>query len=112
MRQRIQTSRRRKQVEEAEFGNQTTATETPQSLRTDGSELRLKAPSSDTSILADSNVYVGSDTPNDEDEAEYIPYREVILNAKQEYAEAIGNNRIPVRYQRLIGNYLEAITNP
>ena len=102
----------RKSVEEAEFENQLTATETPQSLRTDGSELRLKAPSSDTTTIADTDVYVGSDAPSGEDEAEYIPYREVILNAKQEYAEAIGNNRIPVRYQRLIGNYLEAITNP
>lgn len=101
-----------KSVEEAEFENQTTATETPQSLRTDGQELRLKAPSSDTSTLADTNVYVGNDAPSGEDEAEYIPYREVILNAKQEYAEAIENNRIPVRYRQLIDNYLEAITNP
>ena len=102
----------RKSVEEAEFGNQLTATEAPQSLRTDGPELRLKAASSNTDTLDDSNVYVGSDAPNGEDEAEYLPYREVILNAKQEYAEAIANNRIPVRYQRLIGNYLEAITIP
>ena len=102
----------RKSVEEAEFGNQLTATETPQSVRKDGPELRLKAPSSGTDTPADTNVYVGSDAPGREGEAEYIPYREVILNAKQEYAEAIGNNRIPVRYQRLIGNYLEAITNP
>ncbi len=102
----------RKSVEEAEFGNQLTATEAPQSLRTDGPELRLKAGSSNTDTLDESNVYVGSDAPNGEDEAEYLPYREVILNAKQEYAEAIATNRIPVRYRRLIGNYLEAITNP
>ena len=102
----------RKSVEEAEFGNQLTATEAPQSLRTDGPELRLKAGSSNTDTLDYSNVYVGSDAPNGEDEADYIPYREVILNAKQEYAEAVANNRIPVRYRRLIGNYLEAITNP
>ena len=101
-----------KTVEEAEFEDQSTTTETPQSLRTDGPELRLKAGSSNTDTLDESNVYVGSDAPNGEDEAEYIPYREVILNAKQEYAEAIATNRIPVRYRRLIGNYLEAITNP
>ncbi len=102
----------RKSVEEAEFGNQLTATEAPQSLRTNGPELRLKAASSNTDTLDDSNVYVGSDAPNGEDGAEYIPYREVILNAKQEYAEAIANNRIPVRYRQLIDNYLKAITNP
>ena len=101
-----------KTVDEAEFGNQTTATETPPSLRTDGPELRLKGASSSAEILGDTDVYVGDDALNGEDEAEYIPYREVVLNAKQEYAEAIGNNRIPVRYQQLISNYLEAVTNP
>ena len=102
----------RKSAEEVEFGNQLTATEAPQSLRTDGPELRLKGVSPSVETLGDTNVYVGSDAPNSEDEAEYLPYREVILNAKQEYAEAIATNRIPVRYRRLIGNYLEAITNP
>ena len=102
----------RKSEEEVEFGNQLTATEAPQSLATDGPELRLKGVSPGVETLGDTNVYVGSNAPNGGDEAEYIPYREVILNVKQEYAEAIANNRIPVRYQRLIGNYLEAITNP
>ena len=101
-----------KTVDEVEFGNQTTASETPQSLRTDGPELRLKGASSSAETLGDTDVYVGDDALNGEDEVEYIPYREVVLNAKQEYAEAIGKNRIPVRYQQLISNYLEAVTNP
>ena len=101
-----------KTVEGAEFEDQSTTTETPQSLRTDAPELRLKGALTSAETIGDTGVYVGSDAPNGENEAEYIPYREVFLNAKQEYAEAIANNRIPVRYRQLIDNYLEAITNP
>ena len=102
-----------KTVEEAEFGNNPTATEPTQSLRSDGPKLTLRGDTlSDSKTLADTNVYVGKGAPDGEDNAEYIPYRKVYLNAKQEYAEAIGNNRIPVRYQQLISDYLEAITNP
>ncbi len=101
-----------KTTEEAEFGDQPTATKPSQSLRTDAPQLTLNRAASDSESLSDTNVYVGNDAPSGEDEAEYIPYREVILNAKQEYAESIRNNRIPVRYRQLIGNYLEAITNP
>ena len=72
----------------------------------------MKGASPSAETLGDTGVYVGSDVPNGEDEAEYIPYRKVFLNAKQEYAEAIADNRIPVRYRQLIDNYLEAITNP
>ncbi len=102
----------KKTVEESEFEDLSTTTGTPQSLRTDGPELRLRGASPIAEALGDTDVYVGSDAPNEEDETEYIPYREVFLNAKQEYAEAIANNRIPVRYRQLIDNYLEAITNP
>ena len=102
----------KKTVEESEFEDLSTTTSTPQSLRTDGPELRLRGASPIAEALGDTDVYVGSDAPNEEDETEYIPYREVFLNAKQEYAEAIANNRIPVRYRQLIDNYLEAITNP
>ena len=103
-----------KTADEAEFGDQPTATKPPQSLQTnaDAPQLTLKSAALNSETLPDTNVYVGSDAPSGEDEAEYIPYRKVFLNAKQEYAEAIRTNRVPVRYQRLIGNYLDAITNP
>ena len=101
----------RKTAEEAEFEDQPTATKPTQSLRTDAPKLTLRSASLNLESLPDTNVYVGNDAPSGEDEAEYIPYRKVILNAKQEYAEAINANRVPVRYQQLIDNYLDAITN-
>ena len=101
-----------KTVEAAEFGDNPTTREPTQALRIDGPELRLKGAATSAEALGDTDVYVGNDARNEGDEAEYIPYRDVILNAKQEYAEAIANDRIPVRYRKLIDNYLEAITNP
>ncbi|MDE0300960.1 MAG: hypothetical protein OXN17_20190 [Candidatus Poribacteria bacterium] len=101
-----------KTVEEAEFRNNPMTTEPTHDLRTDGPELRLKDVSPNADAIGDTDVYVGSDAPNVEEEAGYIPYREVFLNAKQDYAEAIGKNRIPLRYQQLINNYLESIRNP
>ena len=44
------------------------------------------------------------------DTAPYLPFSDVILNAERAYAEAIGNNRIPVKYQTQIKDYLEAIS--
>lgn len=39
----------------------------------------------------------------------YLPFSDVVLNAARAYAEAVNNNRIPVRYQAQIKAYLEAI---
>ena len=41
----------------------------------------------------------------------YTPYREVYLNAKQAYAEAVERDRIPVRYRQRVKDYLDAIAN-
>ena len=40
----------------------------------------------------------------------YLPFSDVVLNAARAYAQAIDNNRIPVRYQTQIKTYLEAIS--
>ena len=40
----------------------------------------------------------------------YLPFSDVVLNATRAYAEAINNNRIPVKYQTQIKDYLEAIS--
>ena len=40
----------------------------------------------------------------------YLPFSDVVLNATRAYAEAIHNNRIPVKYQPQIKDYLEAIS--
>ncbi len=42
-------------------------------------------------------------------EPEYLPFSDVVLSAQREYAQAIENNRIPVRYRSQIKAYLEAI---
>ena len=40
----------------------------------------------------------------------YLPFADVVLNASRAYAEAVENNRIPVRYQAQIKSYLEAVS--
>ncbi len=40
----------------------------------------------------------------------YLPFSDVVLNTTRAYAEAIKNNRIPVKYQTQIKGYLEAIS--
>ena len=47
---------------------------------------------------------VSDDTPV------YLPFSEVVLNTSRAYAEAVENNRIPVRYRAQIKAYLEAIS--
>lgn len=47
---------------------------------------------------------VADDTPA------YLPFADVVLNTSRAYAEAVENNRIPVRYQTQIKSYLEAIS--
>ena len=44
------------------------------------------------------------------EEPDYLPFSEVVLNASRAYAEAIDNKRVPVRYQVQIKAYLEAIS--
>lgn len=47
---------------------------------------------------------ISTDTPV------YLPLSDAVLNAERAYAEAINNNRIPVKYQTQIKKYLEAIS--
>ena len=76
-----------------------------QALQMNGERLTLTtAPSGDSESF--SGVFTGeirADAPP------YLPLSDVILNAERAYAEAINNNRIPVKYQTQIKDYLEAI---
>ena len=45
-----------------------------------------------------------------DDAPAYLPFSEVVLNTSRAYAEAVENNRIPVRYRAQIKAYLEAIS--
>ena len=54
-----------------------------------------------------SRVFTGEVT---DDVPAYLPFADVVLNASRAYAEAVENNRIPVRYQSQIKSYLEAIS--
>ena len=40
-----------------------------------------------------------------------MPYREVYLNARRAYAEAMERDRIPVRYRQRVKDYIDAIAN-
>ncbi len=77
-----------------------------QALQMNGENLTLTtAPSGDSESF--SGVFTGeirADAPP------YLPFNDVILNAERAYAEAINNNRIPVKYQTQIKDYLEAIS--
>ena len=44
------------------------------------------------------------------EELDYLPFSEAVLNASRAYAEAIDNRRVPVRYQAQIKAYLAAIS--
>lgn len=54
-----------------------------------------------------SRVFTGEVT---DDAPAYLPFADVVLNASRAYAEAVENNRIPVRYQTQIKSYLEAVS--
>lgn len=83
-----------------------TGDETP-SLQNSGNELTIKSVnSSDTPSIT--RVFTGN-TANRGSEPDYIPFSDVVLTAKREYAQAIENNRIPIRYRSQIKEYLEAI---
>ena len=78
--------------------------ETP-ALQIDGQQLTLTAEvSGNTQGLSDAITgEVSNESPA------YLPFSDVVLNAERAYAEAVNNNRIPVRYQAQIKAYLEAI---
>ena len=82
-----------------------TGEETPV-LQVDGEQLTLTTGASGNAE-GFSGVFTGEVT---DDAPVYLPRADVILNASRAYAEAIENNRIPVRYQTQIKSYLEAIS--
>ena len=98
----------RKMENATEEGNPTAALtedETP-ALEINGSPLTLTADSSGDSESF-SGVFTGEilgDAPQS------LPFSDVVLNTRRAYAEAISNNRIPIKYQRQIKDYLEAIS--
>ena len=79
--------------------------ETPVS-QLNGKRLTLTADASGDSESF-SNVFTGEIRVN---APPYLPFGDVVLNATRAYAEAIHNNRIPVKYQTQIKAYLEAIS--
>lgn len=75
-------------------------------LQVGGNQLTLTAELSGTAE-GFSRVFTGEvngDVPP------YLPFTDVVLNASRAYADAVKNNRIPVRYQMQIKSYLEAIS--
>lgn len=72
----------------------------------DGEQLTLTAEISGTAESF-SGVFTGETRDS---EPVYLPFSDVVLNAERAYAEAVENNRIPVRYQAQIKAYLEAIS--
>ena len=67
-----------------------------------------------TGVTSDSEEFSTASTqaaPSDEEEPTYIRHREVYLNAKQAYAEAVEREEIPVRYRQRVKNYIDAIAN-
>ena len=79
--------------------------ETPP-LQIDGQRLTLTAEVSGNA-QSFSDAITGEVSNND---PAYLPFSDVVLNAERAYAEAVNNNRIPVRYQAQIKAYLEAIS--
>ncbi len=81
--------------------------ETPP-IEISGNELTLKSvESTETQII--SRVFTGNKA-NQGTEPDYLEFSDVVLTAQREYAQAIENNRIPMRYRSQIKSYLEAIT--
>ena len=74
-------------------------------LQIDGQQLTLTAETSGNSQgFSDAMTgKVSNESPA------YLLFSDVVLNAERAYAEAVNNNRIPVRYQTQIKAYLEAI---
>jgi hypothetical protein len=77
------------------------------SLETVGNELKIRSETtSDTQSIT--RVFTGK-AGNAGTEPDYLPFSDVVLTAQRDYAQAIENNRIPVRYRSQIKAYLEAI---
>ena len=67
-----------------------------------------------TGVTSDSEEFSIASTqaaPSDEEEPAYMRHREVYLNAKQAYAEAVEREEIPVRYRQRVKDYIDAIAN-
>ncbi len=80
--------------------------ETP-SLQIAGNELKLNSETApDTQNIT--RVFTGN-AGNTGTEPDYLLFSDVILTAQREYAQAIENDQIPVRYRSQIKAYLEAI---
>lgn len=79
----------------------------PPSIQISGNELTIK-PKDTSKTQSITRVYAGN-TANQGTEPDYIPFSDVVLTAQREYAQAIENNRIPLRYRSQIKSYLEAI---
>ena len=76
--------------------------------QTNGKEIRINSEiASETQRTT--RVYAGN-TGDGEDEPEYLQFEDVVLNAQREYAQAIENNRIPIRFRSQIQNYLKTLT--
>ena len=75
-------------------------------LQTNGEALTLTTGVSGTAE-GFSEVFTGEVS---DDAPAYLPFSEVVLNTSRAYAEAVENNRIPVRYRAQIKAYLEAIS--
>lgn len=75
-------------------------------LQIDAEHLTLTTvPSGDSESF--SGVFTGEINTND---PPYLPFSDAVLNAERAYAESINNNRIPIKYQTQIKDYLEAIS--
>ena len=79
-----------------------------QSIQSSKYKLTLK-PEDSTETQIISRVFTGNKA-NQGAEPDYLEFSDVVLTAQREYAQAIENNRIPMRYRSQIKSYLEAIT--
>ncbi|RKU11201.1 hypothetical protein C6503_18690 [Candidatus Poribacteria bacterium] len=75
-------------------------------LQINGEQLTLTAETSGNA-KGFSDVFTGEIS---DDAPAYLPFSDVVLSAERAYAEAVNNNRMPVRYQAQIKAYLEAIS--
>ena len=75
-------------------------------LQINGEHLTLTTvPSGDSESF--SGVFTGEIRTGD---PPHLPFSYVVLNAERAHAEAINNNRIPIKYRAQIKDYLEAIS--
>ena len=77
------------------------------SIQISGNELTIH-PEDSLGAPSITRVFTGR-TAHRGTEPDYLPFSDVVLSAQREYALAIENNRIPVRYRSQIKAYLEAI---